>query len=364
MKKINTGKWKILIIFGTLFLAVCILLLLIFYQGKKTYTVTFDLDEGTLISGSLEQRITQGQDAVPPTVVKDGAYLRGWSTSYKNITKNVVIKALWEYTTTAGIIYADVENQNFTEIIGSHPYLYGEVYLGAYFNDQRVLGIGDDVFANRTGITKVYLLDGLISIGDRAFAGCTALTEIEIPETVTYLGEDAFLGCESLETLELNEGLQKIGDRAFAGCSSLKGVSIPSTVTSLGTDAFRDCEALEILVLNEGALKIGAGAFANCENLVKVIIPEGVISIDAGAFENCKNLTEIVLPESVNRIAAGAFAGCDNLIITVNFSEDEKPPLWANGWQGDAQVNWADDSEQTPEDVETTENSDETTGGN
>lgn len=241
---IHKGKIKIIITFAILFLAVSILLLVIFLAGKKTYVVEFDLDGGTLISGSLEQHVTQGQDAVPPTVVKEGAYLRSWSTSYKKITKDKVIRAIWEYETTPGIMYA--EHQNFAEVSGSYQYIRGEIYLGAYYGDKKVLGILDSAFANRTGITKVYLLDGLISIGSNAFSGCSGLTEIEIPETVTHIGSGAFRNCQSLETLVLNEGLLEIGSNAFSGCEGLKEVVLPASVVRIDANAFAGCENLII----------------------------------------------------------------------------------------------------------------------
>ena len=59
MKSNLKRTWKIVIIFGTLFLSICLLLLLIFNEGKKSYKVTFDLDGGILISGSLEQYVIQ-----------------------------------------------------------------------------------------------------------------------------------------------------------------------------------------------------------------------------------------------------------------------------------------------------------------
>ena len=252
MKNKHSGKLKIIIVFGILFLLISVLLVLIFLDGKKTYTVRFELDGGTLLGGSLEQRVMQGQDAIPPSVVKDGAFLRGWSASFRRITRDIVIEAVWEYETTAGIIYADDENQNFTEIVGAFPHLRGEVYLGAYYDEKKVLGIRDKVFANQTEITKVYLLDGLFSIGSEAFAGCTKLTEIEIPETVIFLGAGAFRGCDALETLTLNEGL----------------------------------------------LTISAGAFADCTSLTEVFLPESLITIEAGVFEGCENLViKTTLPQ-------------------------------------------------------------------
>lgn len=249
MKSNLQGRWKIFIIFGILFLAICIILLLIFKAGKKTYTVTFDLDGGILLSGSLEQRVVQGQDAIPPSAAKDGAYLKGWSGSHKKITKDVELKAIWEYETTAGIIYSDSENQNFTEIIGSHPYMTGEVYLGAYYNDKKILSISEGAFKDRAGITKIYLLNGIVFIGESAFEGCTSLLEITIPETVTHIEGNAFKGCESLESVTLSEGLIKLEAGAFADCKKLGEIIIPKSVTHIEKGAFDGCEDLVIKLL-------------------------------------------------------------------------------------------------------------------
>lgn len=249
MKSVK-DKSKIIITFAILFFAVLALLMLIFFAGKKTYTVRFDLDGGTLISGSLEQHITKGQDATPPEVVKDGAYLLTWSAPTRKITRDVVIKAVWEYETTNGIIYDVGEEQNFAEIAGAYPYLYGEVYLGAYYGEKKILGIKEGAFADHTGITRVYLLDGLIRIGEGAFSGCAGLTEIEIPETVTHIASGAFRGCESLEVLVLNEGLWEIGANAFEGCTSLKEVVLPESLLRIDADAFAGCDGLVIKTKN------------------------------------------------------------------------------------------------------------------
>ncbi len=246
MREEHKGKMKILIAFGVLFLVVAILLALIFLDSKKSYTVEFDLNGGTLLGGSLVQRVLQGQDAVPPSVVKDGAYLRGWSASYRKITKDIVIEAIWEYETTAGIIYSDSESQNFVEIERAYELLTGDVYLGAYYNDKKVLGILDGAFKDCRGVTRVYLLDGLVKIGDHAFDNCVSLTEIEVPETVIRIGGYAFVNCSDLEKLTLNEGLWEIGECAFAGCTGLTEVILPESVITIEANAFMGCTDLVI----------------------------------------------------------------------------------------------------------------------
>ena len=321
------GKLKIIIAFSTLFLVVSVLLLLIFYAGKKTYVVTYDLNGGTLISGSLEQHITQGQNATPPVVVKDGSYLHSWSASSNHITKDMRIEAIWEYKTTDGIIYSSSGSQNYAEITGAYKFINGEVYLGAYFGDKKILGIRKEAFADCTGITKVYLLEGLISIGEKAFSGCTSLSEIEIPETVTHLGSGVFSGCLALERVVLHEGLTEIGAGAFSGCSALKEIVIPSTVK-----------------------RIDANAFSGCSSLEKIVINDGLLAIGAAAFSGCTSLSEIVIPYTVKSVGADAFVGCKDLVISIVLENKDEYPNWVEGWNGACEVEWL---EKTESDAET-----------
>ena len=68
MKDAIKENKKIIVTFGILLAAVVVILLLVFFAGKKTYTVTFDLDGGTLVSGDLEQKVVKGQLSIlPPT---------------------------------------------------------------------------------------------------------------------------------------------------------------------------------------------------------------------------------------------------------------------------------------------------------
>ncbi len=287
-------KIKVSILLGAEFVAVIVILLLIFLAGKKTYTVTFDLNGGTLLGGDLEQRVTQGHDANPPQAVKEGHYFLRWSGSYKKVTHDVTVKAIWEYETTPGIVYSDSENANFCEIVGSYSDLRGDVYIGAYYNDKKVLGIKESAFAERTGITAMYLLDGIIHIEKNAFFGCENMTSIDIPSTTVSIGEGAFAGCASLEELILPESLTEIGAGAFADCVSLREIVIP-----------------------DGVKKIGAGAFAGCTALERVILPEGVEIIGTGAFDTATT------------------------VICVCMSESDKPATWSSRWcHESAEIVW------------------------
>ena len=300
-------KLKIAIILSVEFIAVAIVLLLIFLAGKKSYTVTFDLNGGTLISGDLEQTVRMGNSATPPAVAKDGCYLHGWSASTHQVTRDMVVKAIWEYESTVGIEYNDDSgDSNYCQITGSYEYLYGDVYIGAYHNNLKVLGVLDDAFYNRSGIEKIFMLDGIISIGNNVFAECKGLESIVLPSTLKRLGEGAFKNCSSLETIILPEGLEYIGEGAFEGCTSLTKVVMPKELVAVSRDMFKGCSELVEIELYEGLEYIGEGAFAGCGSL-----------------------TEIVIPSTVTHIGEGAF---DTEGLTVSSYEDNRPDGWSEGW--------------------------------
>ena len=317
-------KTKLIIILAVEFVAISIVLLMIFLAGKKSYTVTFDLDGGILISGDTVQRVTQGQSATPPNVAKDGHYLRGWAGNYRKVTSDTTVKAIWEYETTPGIIYGDCENQNFAEIVGSYKEIRGEVYIGAYHDEKIVLSINSGAFRDRTEISAVYLLDGILAIESEAFAGCSKMEKIDIPKTVVRIGEGAFAGCKSLESITLPASLVEIEDGAFEGCESLREIIFVDETED------KDGKVKNTSILD----RIGVGAFAGCKSVESVILPESLTEIGSLAFSGCESLLEITIPKAVERIGVGAF-DTDAMTINLFFSEGEMPdgfaPLWYTG---------------------------------
>lgn len=61
----------------------------------KSYTVTFNANGGTISSGNAIQTINHGENAVPPVVSRTGYTFTGWSGVYTNITSDVTIIAQW-----------------------------------------------------------------------------------------------------------------------------------------------------------------------------------------------------------------------------------------------------------------------------
>ena len=351
-------KLKLALILGIEFTAIAIVLILIFFSGKKQYTVVFDIDGGILLSGSLEQRVTQGHNATPPSVVKEGHYLRGWSGNYREITHNVEITAIWEYETTPGIIYNQISGATYTEIKGSYEYLSGKVYIGAYHNDLKVLSIADSAFEGRTKITDIHLLDGILKIGKRAFANCTDMVYIELPDTTLRIDNEAFQGCSSLESITLPQGLEELGEKAFIGCSSLTEVRIPSTIKKIDDSAFEGCQNLKSVVFYEVEedvdifaeenekesnvttptapfLEIGKSAFMNCTSLESVNLPETLHTLHLYAFSGCTSLKTVVIPKNTVHISNKVFDTSGTTVYVYFPSADKLPSAW-NGWISDA----------------------------
>lgn len=349
-------KLKLALILGVEFIAIAIVLILIFFSGKKQYTVIFDIDGGTLLSGNLEQHVTQGHSATPPSVAKEGHYLRGWSGNYREVTRNVKITAVWEYVTTSGIEYEEIEGATYSKISGCYDNLPGKVYVGAYHNDLQVLEIMSGAFNNCTRITDLHLLDGILIIGDNAFENCTSLGYIELPSTVLKIGAKAFSNCESLTSVTLPEDLEELGESAFMGCSSLEEVFIPSTIKKINKNAFEGCANLKKVTFydieeeedlfdeeeNEEQspvstapyLEIGESAFANCHSLESINLPKTLRSLKMYAFAGCSSLKTVIIPKDTASVSSGVFDSATTTVYVYIESKQNLPITWASSWAG------------------------------
>ena len=325
-------KLKLGIILGVEFVAIAVILLLIFLSGKKSYTVTFDLNGGTLISGNLEQTVSQGKSATAPVVAKEGCYLHSWSVSFKRVTHDMVVEAVWEWETSTGFKYSNSGNNeewDYCTITGAYDHLYGDVFVPAYHDEKKILGMSAGVFQGVTGITNVYMLDGMLYIGENAFAGCTGLESVELPGTLREIGAHAFNGCTSLTSVVLPDDLEAIPEGMFMNCTSLEEIVIPASVKNIDDTAFFGCTALKkITFLTEEITEIDEET-----GELKPVGVRGIEKLDAAVFANCTALTEIILPETLTEVAEFTFNNPE-LIIYVPFKEGELPEGFADNWNG------------------------------
>ena len=179
-------------------------------------------------------------------------------------------------------------------------------------------------YSNRASIQTAVIEEGVTSIGNNAFADCSGLSSITIPEGVTSIGIWTFIGCNSLKKvyvtslegwlnisfsencstplcyggelyiadvlvtdLILPKGITQINEHAFEGCNSLRSITIPAGVTSIGRYAFDECSSLRNITIPEGVTSIGSYAFFYCSSLINIGIPDSVTYIGDSAFRNC-----------------------------------------------------------------------------
>ena len=65
-------------------------------KKEGPYEVTFDLNGGTRVSGTLTQTVEKGEAAKEPTAVREGYIFGGWDTEFYNITKDTIVVAEWK----------------------------------------------------------------------------------------------------------------------------------------------------------------------------------------------------------------------------------------------------------------------------
>ena len=310
-------KLKIYLFVGIEFLAVLIIVLLILFAGRETYTVTFDINGGTLISGDLVQNVRRGQTATAPVVTKQGNYLLRWSAPYNNVTGPVTTKAVWEYETSYGVVFST--KGNYCLISDFYEEVPGDVYIGAYQGSYKLLGINANAFKDCKKITGVYLLDGLLSIGDNAFDGCSSLETIVIPSTVQTIGAYAFKNCTNLKKIVIPSSVKVLGNGVFSGCTNLEQIEFSSDSLTIGDYAFDGCKSLKF---NEYDNAYYLGTESNPYSVLVSTVSDRITSCEINenakaicqyAFSNCKGLTEIKIPTTVTSIGFGAFEGCINL---------------------------------------------------
>ncbi len=207
--------------------------------------------------------------------------------------------------------------------------------LASFNMPNSVTSLGESVFEDCYGLTKVSISEKLTVIPESAFCGCP-IANLTIPASVTAIGKSAFFKCatphiyipgsvksigdwafenSTCQSVHLNEGIASIGEYAFYETTQLKAVSIPSSVTSIGTRAFMR-SAVENVQLSGNVKVIPEGLFYE-SNLKSLEIPQGVTEIGEWAFRMNPNLTDVTIAGSVKTIGKEAFDHCniDRLLL-------------------------------------------------
>ena len=215
--------------------------------------------------------------------------------------------------------------------------------------------IGENAFANRTGMTSITIADSVTSISTSAFYDCSGLAsitvdsnnanfssqdgilynkakteivyvpseiqgEIAIPNGITTIKGSTFAYCTGITSITIPNSVTSIGYRAFYG-AGLTSITIPDSVTSIGPYAFEDCTGLTSLTISNSVSSVGDGAFRGCTGLTTVNTGNGITSLSC--FQNVfnENLTSIVIGNSITSMGIDVFKGCTSL-TSVTFNDN------------------------------------------
>ena len=208
-----------------------------------TFEVSFNTNGGSAAPANQTVQAGYGLEK-PEDPTKDDYFFQGWYTQGgkrwdfdKDVpTGDIELTAVWAQFR--------VENGILVETTAT-----GDVIIPGFFDEQLVVGIGENVFKDKDDVTTVYIPSSVTSIAASAFENCTALNSAVIPASVTSIEENAFKGCTALAYIYFSEGLRYIGASAFEDCSRLKAIALPTSVESIGLGAFQGCASLKSMSL-------------------------------------------------------------------------------------------------------------------
>lgn len=119
--------------------------------------------------------------------------------------------------------------------------------------DSDYLVAGDGILiAYKGSAAHVVIPEGIRQIGPEVFQGHGEITTVSIPDSLEIIGEDAFADCTGLMEITGMSGVRIIRDRAFYHCP-LSWVVLPDTVESIGLGAFAR-ESVGGVVLLQGQI--------------------------------------------------------------------------------------------------------------
>lgn len=138
--------------------AVILLLACLLAGCGKSYTVTFDLNGGTLVSGETVQTVAQGKAAAAPEA-SNGRMALAWDKDFSNITADTTVTAQWtkvsmSTTDLAEYVQARTVTVNVTTLNGGSA-----AGSGFFIDDQGTIVTNNHVIEGATAMS-VQVSDG------------------------------------------------------------------------------------------------------------------------------------------------------------------------------------------------------------
>ncbi|MBQ9576811.1 MAG: leucine-rich repeat domain-containing protein, partial [Muribaculaceae bacterium] len=234
--------------------------------------------------------VTYNGTTYPVTSIGQQAFARCSALTSVEIPNSVTSIGRWAFTECTGLTGIVVESGNATFDSRDNSNAIIETFSNTLIVGCKnttipnsVTAIGDEAFANNSGLTSIDIPNSVTSIGHQAFVYCSGLTRIDIPNSVTEIGMLAFAECTGLTCIVVENGNPRYDSRdncnaiietadntLFLGC---KNTIIPNTVTAIGDRAFAYCHGLTSLDIPNSVTAIGDQAFDSCDGLTSLDIP-------------------------------------------------------------------------------------------
>ena len=327
------------------------------------YTITYDLDGGTVATANAEGYTVVSEAITLNTPTRTGYTFAGWTgtglteatmevTIAKGSTGNRTYKAVWainqytiavtaangtvsgtgdyEYGQTVELTATADAHYHFVNWNGKNELTNPTISFTATKDSSLTANFAIDQFTvnfgpatDGTGTVTVKVNGNNITSGSKVNYG-TEVTLTTTPESGYYFirwsdGETGNTRTITKDTT-INAVFKKeilVGDSLVytltsattvsvgKGSTKPKGVlEIPATVTDADGDSF-------------SITKIGNYAFEDCSGLTSVTLPNGITSISFSAFRRCTGLTSVTIPESVKSLGQEAFCGTGLSSVTI-----------------------------------------------
>ncbi len=172
------------------------------------YTVTFDLNGGTLISGDLVQTVAEGGSAVAPQA-ENGIMSLSWDKTFTDVDSDITVRAMWEKT--------ELSSTDIAEIVQA-----ATVSVNCeYYNGNTSSGTGFFIDDQGTIVTCYHVIEYAVAI------------DVEIPgggkhDVTTIVAFDELYDLAILKIdlpgtpgLTISETPPKVGESVYANGSAL-----------------------------------------------------------------------------------------------------------------------------------------------
>lgn len=230
--------------------------------------------------------------------------------SENNYQYNEMLKCTFPHISKyGGTIYVNGVELQYVEIPSNvdeiRPYAFAHSFIRSVIIPDSVATIGEHAFDRCNNLTSVDMGDAVKEIKGWAFYYCCNLREINFPQLLEAIGIGTFEG-SGLTSVFVPDGVITIGEDAFFN-SELAIVTIGAGTQEIGDGAFRWCDNLISISVNEENKLFSSdktGILYNADKTVLMlcprqlkgdcVIPATVTVISDYAFESCQSIDRIM----------------------------------------------------------------------